>query len=154
MRPDGGPACGRGRRGSPGIVGADPDGRGDAATAPYGARVCGTHSGMALATARRLCPQAIFLRGNFREYERVSLLFHRILRDYSPLVESTGLDEAFLDLTGCAPIIDARRPPGDPHPQPPEEAPAPPPAAMPPDSKPKSGSPRDEVGLKPIRPPL
>ena len=109
-------------RGKPVIVGGDPDGRGVAATASYEARVFGIHSGMALATARRLCPQAIFLRGNFREYERVSQLFHRILRDYSPLVESTGLDEAFLDLTGCAPIIDARSPASDRSAQSPEEA--------------------------------
>ena len=100
-------------RGKPVIVGGDPDGRGVAATASYEARVFGIHSGMALATARRLCPQAIFLRGNFREYERVSRRFHQILRDYSPLVESAGLDEAFLDLTGCAPIIEARSPAGD-----------------------------------------
>ena len=109
-------------RGKPVIVGGDPDGRGVAATASYEARVFGIHSGMALATARRLCPQAIFLRGNFREYERVSRRFHQILRDYSPLVESGGLDEAFLDLTGCAPIIDARSPAGDRRPQSPEEA--------------------------------
>ncbi len=108
-------------RGKPVIVGGDPDGRGVAATASYEARVFGIHSGMALATARRLCPQAIFLRGNFPEYERVSRRFHRILRDYSPLVESAGLDEAFLDLTGCAPIIDARSPAGDRSPQPSEE---------------------------------
>ena len=108
-------------RGKPVIVGGDPDGRGVAATASYEARVFGIHSGMALATARRLCPQAIFLRGNFREYERVSRSFHRILRDYSPLVESGGLDEAFLDLTRCAPIIEARNPAGDRNPQPSEE---------------------------------
>ncbi len=95
-------------RGKPVIVGGDPDGRGVVATASYEARPYGIHSGMALSAARRLCPQAIFVRGTFREYERVSQRFHRILRDYSPLVEPTGLDEAFLDLTGCAPVIEAR----------------------------------------------
>ncbi|OGO49399.1 MAG: hypothetical protein A2148_06850 [Chloroflexi bacterium RBG_16_68_14] len=95
-------------RGKPVIVGGDPDGRGVVATASYEARVYGIYSGMALGLARRLCPQAVFVRGDFHEYERVSQRFHRILRDYSPLVEPMGLDEAFLDLTGCEPIIQAR----------------------------------------------
>ena len=99
-------------RGRPVIVGGDPDGRGVVATASYEARVYGIHSGMALSTARRLCPQAIFVRGNFRDYEDVSQRFHSILRDYSPLVQPTGLDEAFLDLAGCGPIIEARCPSG------------------------------------------
>ena len=103
-------------RGKPVIVGGSPDGRGVAATASYEARVYGVHSGMALRTARRLCPQAIFVRGDFREYERVSQHFHGILRDYSPLVESMGLDEAFLDLNGCGPIIQARCPSDAPYP--------------------------------------
>jgi len=95
-------------RGMPVIVGGDPDGRGVVATASYEARVYGIFSGMALATARRLCPHAIFLRGDYHEYERVSQAFHRILRDYSPLVEPGGLDEAYLDLAGCEPVIAAR----------------------------------------------
>jgi len=95
-------------RGKPVIVGGDPDGRGVVATASYEARVFGVYSGMPLRTARRLCPHAIFLRGDFHEYERVSQRFHRILRDYSPLVEPGGLDEAYLDLTGCEPVIEAR----------------------------------------------
>ena len=95
-------------RGRPVIVGGDPDGRGVVSTASYEARVYGIHSGMALSIARRLCPQAIFVRGNFRDYEDVSQRFHSILRDYSPVVEATGLDEAFLDLDGCGPVIEAR----------------------------------------------
>ena len=95
-------------RGKPVIVGGAPGGRGVVATASYEARVFGISSGMALRTAQRLCPQAIFVRGHFREYERVSQRFHGILRDYSPLVEPTGLDEAFLDLAGCEPIIEAQ----------------------------------------------
>ena len=93
--------------GKPVIVGGDPDGRGVAATASYEARVFGVRSGMALSTAQRLCPQAVFLRGDFKEYQRVSDRFHAILCDYSPLVEPGGLDEAYLDITGCKPVIDA-----------------------------------------------
>ena len=91
--------------GKPVIVGGDPGGRGVAATASYEARVFGVRSGMPLRTARRLCPQAIFLRGDYRAYGRVSKLFHGILRDYSPIVQPMGLDEAYLDLTGCEPVV-------------------------------------------------
>ena len=91
--------------GKPVIVGGDPEGRGVAATASYEARVLGVRSGMALRTAKRLCPQAIFLRGDFRAYGRVSKLFHGILRDYSPIVPPRVLDEAYLDVTGCEPVV-------------------------------------------------
>lgn len=91
-------------RSKPVIVGGDPDGRGVVATASYEARVFGVHSAMPLRTAKRLAPHAIFLRGDFREYQRVSKAFHAILADYSPLVESGGLDEAYIDLTGCEPL--------------------------------------------------
>src|SRR3972149_1757239 len=73
------------------IVGGDPDGRGVVSTASYEARRFGVFSGMALRTAKRLAPHAIFLRGNYAEYARFSALFHAILRDFSPLVEPGGL---------------------------------------------------------------
>jgi DNA polymerase-4 len=88
------------------VVGGDHKGRG-VATASYEARRYGLHSGMPLATAQRLCPQAVFLRGDFHRYEEASHAFHAILRDFSPLVESGGLDEAYLDLTGCEPVAGA-----------------------------------------------
>lgn len=92
----------------PVIVGGDPDGRGVVSTASYEARVYGARSGMALRTAKRLCPHAVFLRGDFKAYERVSKRFHAILREFSPVVEPMGLDEAFLDITGCEPVIQAQ----------------------------------------------
>ena len=92
-------------RGKPVIVGGDPNGRGVVATASYEARVFGVHSGMALRTAKRLAPHALFLRGDFREYARVSRAFHAIVADYSPLVESGGLDEAYIDITGCEALV-------------------------------------------------
>jgi DNA polymerase-4 len=88
-------------------VGGDPWSRGVVATASYEARRYGIYSGMPLATARRLCPQALFLRGDFRRYEEASRAFHALLGRYTPLVEPAGLDEAYLDLTGCEPVAGA-----------------------------------------------
>ena len=87
------------------IVGGDPNGRGVVATASYEARVFGVHSALPLRTAKRLAPHATFLRGDFKEYQRVSRAFHAILSEYSPLVESGGLDEAYIDITGCEPLV-------------------------------------------------
>ncbi len=92
-------------RGKAVIVGGDPDGRGVVSTASYEARAFGISSGMALRTAKRLAPQAIFLRGDFKKYSSLSKEFHAILNDFTPLVESGGLDEAYLDITGCELII-------------------------------------------------
>jgi DNA polymerase-4 len=92
-------------RGKAVVVGGDPGGRGVVATASYEARAFGVHSAMPLRTAQRLAPHAIFLRGDFKEYQRISQAFHAILANYTPLVESGGLDEAYLDITGCEGLI-------------------------------------------------
>ena len=87
------------------MVGGAPGGRGVVATASYEARKFGVHSAMPIRTAVRLAPHAIYLRGDYTEYVRVSRLFHAILHRYSPLVESGGLDEAYIDVTGCEPLV-------------------------------------------------
>lgn len=88
-------------RGKPVIVGGRPEGRGVVASASYEARKFGIHAAMPLSRARRLCPQAVFLAGNYHRYAEFSHKFMRILGDYSPSIESGGLDEAYLDVTGC-----------------------------------------------------
>jgi DNA polymerase-4 len=87
-------------RGKPVVVGGKPDHRGVVATASYEARAFGLHSGMPLATAVRLCPQAIFIQGNYHRYAEVSKKFMAILADFSPFLEPMGLDEAYMDATG------------------------------------------------------
>lgn len=96
-------------RGKAVVVGGDPNGRGVVSTASYEARRFGVRSAMPLRTAQKLAPHAIFLPGDFQEYERVSKLFHGILHDCSPQVESGGLDEAWVDVTGCEPIVGTPR---------------------------------------------
>jgi DNA polymerase-4 len=88
--------------GKPVIVGGggDPTKRGVVSAASYEARKYGVKSGMPLRTALRLCPGAVFLPVDFEKYEKESLELMEILRSYAPIVESFGLDEAFLEIGG------------------------------------------------------
>jgi len=88
-------------KGKPVIVGGDPESRGVVASASYEARPFGIHAGMPSSKARRLCPQAIFIRSHFSRYKDASAKFMKILGDFSPYIEPLGLDEAYLDVTGC-----------------------------------------------------
>lgn len=88
-------------RGKPVIVGGRPEGRGVVSAASYEARKYGVHSAMPLSRAKRLCPQAVFLTGNYRKYVEFSHKFMAILGDYTPSLQPGGLDEAYLDVTGC-----------------------------------------------------
>jgi DNA polymerase-4 len=84
----------------PVIVGGSPDRRGVVASGSYEARKFGIHAGMPLRSAQRLCPQAIFVEGNFANYRDYSQKFMNILADFTPELEAAGLDEAYLDVTG------------------------------------------------------
>ena len=88
-------------KGKPVIVGGDPERRGVVASASYEARPFGIHAGMPLSRVRRLCPQVILIRTNFSRYKDASSKFMKILGDFSPYIEPLGLDEAYLDVTGC-----------------------------------------------------
>jgi DNA polymerase-4 len=88
-------------KGKPVIVGGDPERRGVVASASYEARPFGIHAGMPSSKARRLCPQAIFIRAHFSLYKDASAKFMKILGDFSPYIEPLGFDEAYLDVTGC-----------------------------------------------------
>jgi DNA polymerase-4 len=87
-------------RGKAVIVGADPDGRGVVTAASYEARKFGVHSAQPISKAKRLCPHAIFLRGNYAQYHQYSERIYKIFGDFTPVVEMVSIDEAYLDLTG------------------------------------------------------
>ena len=87
-------------KGKPVVVGGRPDTRGVVAAASYEARAFGVHSAMPLRTAARLCPQCIFVEGNFARYAETSRKFMDILADFTPFLEPMGLDEAYMDVTG------------------------------------------------------
>jgi DNA polymerase-4 len=86
-------------RGKPVIVGGDADKHGVVSTASYEARKFGVHSAMAAATARRLCPQAIWTHGHFDRYREMSHQVMDILLDESPFLQQVSIDEAFLDVS-------------------------------------------------------
>jgi DNA polymerase IV len=86
-------------RGKPVIVGGDPDRRGVVATASYEARRFGIRSGLPAVTARRLCPQAVFIAPRFDVYRTVSESVMEIVRGLSPTLERIAYDEAFVDVS-------------------------------------------------------
>ena len=67
----------------------------------YEARPFGVKVGQALWEARQLCPRLIIVPPDYDKYLRFSRLFRRILSDYSPQIEPFGLDESWVDVTGC-----------------------------------------------------
>jgi len=87
-------------RGQPVVVGAPGDQRGVVAAASYEARKFGIHSAMPSRTAKRLCPDAVFLPGNHSLYEEWSRQVRAILERFTPVVQMVSIDEAYLDLTG------------------------------------------------------
>jgi len=74
--------------------------RGVVATANYEARVYGVHSALPMSQARRLCPQARFIRPRMARYRELSVSVFSVFREFTPRVEGLSLDEAFLDVTG------------------------------------------------------
>ncbi|MCP2039851.1 DNA polymerase-4 [Neisseria sp. HSC-16F19] len=68
--------------------------------ASYEARRYGLRSAMAVTTAKRLCPQAVYVAPDFDRYRAISAHIHGIFRRYTPHIEPLSLDEAYLDVSG------------------------------------------------------
>jgi DNA polymerase-4 len=93
-----------GLRGKPILVGPNSD-RGVVLTASYEARPAGVGSAMAIAMARRRCPDAIIVPPRFERYQQVSRQVMQVFAEFSPVVEPISLDEAFLDMSGAERLL-------------------------------------------------
>ncbi len=67
--------------------------------ASYEARKFGVRSAMPSVTARKKCPELIFVKPHFDKYSKVSKQIRAIFEEYTDLVEPLSLDEAYLDVT-------------------------------------------------------
>lgn len=86
-------------KGLPVVVGGNPDGRGVVATCSYEARKFGVRSAIPCSMAKRLCPEAVFVRPNMSKYKEVSSQIRKVFYEVTDLVEPLSLDEAYLDVT-------------------------------------------------------
>jgi DNA polymerase-4 len=85
-------------KGKPLIVGGGE--RGVVTSCSYETRKFQVHSGMSMKMARRLCPEAIIIKGDFESYSKYSKLVTEIVKDSVPLFEKASIDEFYIDLTG------------------------------------------------------
>ena len=85
-------------RGKPVAVGGSRE-RGVVAAASYEARKFGVRSAMPSVTAKRNCPELIFMKPRFDVYKDVSRQIRSIFAEYTPIIEPLSLDEAYLDVT-------------------------------------------------------
>lgn len=83
-------------KGKPVVVGQE---RGMATALSYEAKAFGVKRGMLMHEIRRLCPQVIIARSDYRTYEIYSRRMVEICKQISPQVERYSIDEAFLDIS-------------------------------------------------------
>lgn len=85
-------------RGKPVAVGGSAE-RGVVAAASYEARTFGVRSAMPSVTAKRQCPDLIFVKPRFEVYKAISWQIREIFAEHTPIIEPLSLDEAYLDVT-------------------------------------------------------
>lgn len=65
------------------------------------AKACGVKTGMTLWQARRLCPELVILPPHYDRYQEIAELAHELYGQFTDRQEPFGLDESWLDITGC-----------------------------------------------------
>ena len=74
--------------------------RGVVASCSYEARKFGIHSAMPMQQAKRMCPEAVIIRGNSAVYSKYSDVVTEIIKESVPLFEKASIDEFYADLSG------------------------------------------------------
>ena len=87
-------------KGRPVIVSGSTEKRSVVSACSYEARKYGIHSAMPAVTAKKLCPEGIFLPVRMERYKEVSEQIMTIFDSYTPSVIQISIDEAFLDISG------------------------------------------------------
>jgi len=88
-----------GRNHRPVLIGGTSD-RGVVASCSYEARKFGVHSAMPMKLAKKLCPEAVVIKGNSYNYLKYSDLVSGLVKEAVPVFEKTSIDEFYCDLTG------------------------------------------------------
>ena len=97
-------------RGKPVFVGGGRRGDGIVIAANYIAKKSGIKTGMACFEARRQCPTGILVKPHYDEYRRLSVEMFRRVRQYTPLLVPTSIDEGFLDFTDSPSVFRCQTP--------------------------------------------
>ena len=90
--------------GRPVLVGGAGE-RGVVAAASYEARRFGVRPAMPMRLARKLCPQATIIKGDYQAYNQYSRIVTDIITERAPLVEKASIDEFFVDMTGMEKFV-------------------------------------------------
>lgn len=97
-------------RGKPVAVAGDPEARhGIVLAKNYLAKACGVATGNPLWMAKQKCPEIVFVPPHYDLYLKFSGLAREIYSEYTDQVESFGLDECWLDVTGRRPLFGSGR---------------------------------------------
>lgn len=93
-------------RGKPVAVIGDPELRhGIVLAKSYEAKRFGVQTGDAVWEAKRKCSDIIFVPAHYEQYLHFSKMSKELFADYSDRCESFGLDESWIDLTGCTQLF-------------------------------------------------
>lgn len=88
-------------RGKPVAVAGNPEARhGIVLAKNYAAKACGVATGNPLWMAKQKCPDIVFVPPHYDLYMKYSKIAREIYSEYTDRVESYGLDECWLDVTG------------------------------------------------------
>lgn len=74
--------------------------RGIVASCSYKAREYGIHSAMSGKLAKQLCPELIFVKGDYESFSKASQEVTEIIGENVPVFEKTSIDEFYIDMTG------------------------------------------------------